>query len=115
MSHLLLLSLLVPAADPALPPDYAALRARAIAEHRPLIVWVGVVRPDVEAVRPDALHLRCAAFPDATPPCAVVGRPDKGDLWRVVDLPAAQADRLRPVLRRVCGPAGCTYSSVLEY
>jgi hypothetical protein len=102
------------AAD-ALPADYAALRAKAIAENRPLIVWVGVVRPDVEAARPDALHLHCNAFPGAAAPRVVVGRPNNGELWRIVDLPAVQADRLKPTLRRTCGPGGCTYSSVLEY
>ena len=113
MLQALVLSLFL-GADPQ-PPDYAALRAKAIAENRPLIVWVGVVRPDVEAARPDALHLRCAAFPGAVAPAVVVSRPGRGELWRVVDLPAAQADRLRPVLRHVCGPQGCTYQSVLEY
>ena len=68
---------------------------KAIAENRPLIVWVGVERPDIEAVRPDALHLRVRRFPGATSPCVVVGRPDNGELWRIVDLPAAQVDRLR--------------------
>jgi hypothetical protein len=101
-------------ADP-LPADYAALRARAIAENRPLIVWVNMTRPDVEAVRSDALHLHCTTFPGATAPCVVVGRPNGGELWRIVDLPAAQADRLKPVLRRTCGPGGCTYSRVFEY
>jgi hypothetical protein len=103
------------AAEPALPPEYAAIRARAISENRPLIVWVGVIRPDIEAVRSDAMHLRCANFPGAVPPCVVVGRPDKGELWRIVDLPAARAESLKPTLRRVCGPGGCTYSNVLEY
>jgi hypothetical protein len=111
----LLVMMTIPAADPALPPEYAALRTRAIAEHRPLIVWVGVSRPDVEAARPYALHLRCTKFPEAIAPCVVVGRPDKGELWRVVDLPVAQADRLRPVRRWVCGGGGCTNSSMLEY
>jgi hypothetical protein len=115
MFKLLLLSVFVSAADPALPPEYAALRARAISENRPLIVWVGVVRPDIEAVRTDALHLRCANFPGAVPPCVVVGRPDRGELWRIADLPAARAESLKPTLRRVCGPGGCTYSNVLEY
>jgi hypothetical protein len=108
------LMFVIPAADP-LPSQYTALRTKAIAENRPLIVWVGVERPDIEAVWPDALHLHCAKFPGATGPCAVVGRPANGELWRIVDLPAGQADRLRPVMRRVCGPGGCTLSSVLEY
>ena len=47
------------AANPILPPDYASLYTKAVAENRPLIVWVGVVRPDIEAARPDALHWRC--------------------------------------------------------
>jgi hypothetical protein len=115
MFHLLLFSLALPAADSALPPQYGALRAQAIAEDRPLIVWVGLVRPDIEAARPDALHLRCANFPGAAPPCVVVSRPAKGELWRIADLPAARADALKPTLRRVCGPGGCTYSNVLEY
>jgi hypothetical protein len=103
------------AANPILPPDYASLYTKAVAENRPLIVWVGVVRPDIEAARPDALHWRCASFPGAAAPCVVVSRPAKGELWRIVDLPAIRADSLRPTLRRVCGPGGCTYSSVLEY
>jgi hypothetical protein len=115
MLNLVFFALICNAADNSLSPDYAVLRGKAIAENRPLIVWVGVVRPDIEVTRPDALHLRCDQFPGAVSPCVVVGRPDKGELWRIVDLPAAQADRLKPVLRRTCGPTGCTYSSVLEY
>jgi hypothetical protein len=118
MFRFFVLAFVLPAAGPStapLPPEYTALHAKAIAENRPLIVWVGLVRPDIEAVRPDALHLRCANFPDATAPCVVVSRPAKGELWRIIDLPAARADALKPTLRRVCGPGGCTYSSVLEY
>jgi hypothetical protein len=115
MIRSLVLMFAIPAAGPTLPPEYSALHAKAIAENRPLIVWVGVVRPDIEAVRPDALQLRCASFPGATAPCVVVSRPSKGELWRIVDLPAARADSLKPTLRRVCGPGGCSYSSVLEY
>ncbi len=114
MIHFLLLCLVSPT-QATLPPEYAALHAKAIAENRPLIVWVGVVRPDIEAVRPDALHLRCASFPGAIAACVIVSRPDKGELWRIIDLPAAQADRLRPMLRRTCGPGGCSFSSVPEY
>ena len=102
-------------ATDTLPPEYAVLRAKAIAENRPLIVWVGIVRPDIEAARPDALHLHCSNFPGATSPRIVFARPDKGELWRIVDLPAAQADRLRPVLRRVCGAGGCSYSTAYEF
>jgi hypothetical protein len=101
--------------DDCLPPSYAALRSQALAENRPLFVWIGVIRTDIEALRPDALHLRCNSFPAAIAPCVVVGRPRDGDLWRVVDLPAAQADRLRPVWRRVCGSRGCTIVSELEF
>jgi hypothetical protein len=114
MLHVLILSFTL-GTDPTLPPEYAALRVKAIAENRPLIVWVGLVRPDIEAARPDALHLRCACFPGATVPGIVVSRPSRGELWRIIDLPAARADSLRPTLRRVCGPGGCSYSSVLEY
>jgi hypothetical protein len=101
--------------DDCLPPQYAALRMQAIAENRPLIVWVGIVRADIEAVRTDALHLRCNSFPAAEAPSVVVGRPSDGELWRIVDLPATQADRLRPVLRRVCGSRGCSIVSELEF
>ena len=75
------------ASNPVLPPDYASLYTKAVAENRPLIVWVGVVRPDIEAARPDALHLRCAISRPAAP-CVVVSRPAKGELWRIIDLPA---------------------------
>jgi hypothetical protein len=103
------------AADPPLSPEYAALRAKAITENRPLIVWVGIVRPDIETVRADALHLHCASFPGATAPCAVVGRPAKGELWRIIDVPAARIESLRPKSRRVCGPNGCSIVNVIEY
>src|SRR3954454_3071195 len=107
MLYLVFLALVPTAANEPLPPQYAALRAQAIAENRPLVVWVGVVRPDIESVRPDALHVHCDQFPGAVSPCVVVGRPDHGELWRIVDLPAVRADRLKPVLRRTCGPGGC--------
>src|SRR5438309_2432051 len=71
----------------ATPPSYEFLRARAIAERRPLVVWVGVRRPDLE--RSDWLHYHCESFPGATGPSAVVGRPADGELWRAADLPAA--------------------------
>ena len=101
------------AARPA-PPSYESLRARAVAEHRPLVVWVGLRRPELE--RPDWLHYHCDAFPGAAPPCAVVGRPAAGELWRVADLAAAGLDagrlaaagapaRFAPPAR--CGPGGC--------
>ena len=115
MIRTLVLMLAVSGGDDCLPPSYAALRSQAITENRPLVVWVGVVRADVEAVRPDALHLRCNSFPAAATPCVVVGRPHDGELWRIVDLPATQADRLRPVLRRVCGSRGCSIVSELEF
>src|SRR5947209_16556491 len=113
MIRTFVLMLAISGGDECLPPSYAALRAQAIAESRPLVVWVGVVRADVEAARTDALHLRCNSFPAAAAPCVVVGRPRDGEMWRIVDLPAAQADRLRPVLRRVCGPRGCSIVSEL--
>jgi hypothetical protein len=89
------------------PGEYERLRARAVAEGRVLLVWVGLTRPDLERARPDCLHYRCTAFPDAAPPCVVVGRPAGGELWRAADLPAAAADALRPVPPRACGPGGC--------
>src|SRR5207237_3163298 len=46
-------------------PSYEALRARAVAENRPLVVWVGLRRPDLE--RPDWLHPHCDPSPGATP------------------------------------------------
>src|SRR4051794_3394984 len=67
------------AARPA-PDAYESLRARAVAEGRPLVVWVGVRRPDLE--RPDWLHYHCEAFPGAGAAGAVVGRPAAGELWR---------------------------------
>jgi len=107
------------AARPAAP-AYESLRARAVAENRPLVVWVGLRRPDLE--RPDWLHHHCDAFPGATPPCAVVGRPANGELWRAADLPAvglaaahlaAAAAPPAPPARPIfvtpsrCGPNGC--------
>ncbi len=93
------------------------MRTRAIAERRPLLVWVGLDRPDLERARPDCLHYHCDAFPGAAAPCVVLGRPEGGDLWREADLPAAAADTLRPQVvpapvpswgpRSVCGPGGC--------
>jgi hypothetical protein len=85
---------------------YERLRARAVAENRPLIVWVGLYRPDLERARPDALHYHSDRFPGATPPRVVVGRPAGGELWRAADLPAAAVDALRPAAA-VCGPGGC--------
>jgi hypothetical protein len=101
----------------ATPPSYESLRARAIAELRPLVVWVGVRRPDLG--RSDWLHYYCESFPGAAAPCAVVGRPAAGELWRAADLPASvpSAERLStavtppatvivvPATR--CGPGGC--------
>jgi hypothetical protein len=87
---------------------YARLRARAVAEGRVLLVWVGFARPDLESALPDRLHYRCPAFPGAAPPCVVVGRPAGGELWRAADLPADAADALRPGAAppRACGPGG---------
>jgi hypothetical protein len=85
---------------------YERLRARAVAENRPLLVWVGLRRPDLERARPDALHYHCDRFPDATPPCVVVGRPAGGEPWRTADLALAAAGALRPAAA-VCGPGGC--------
>lgn len=70
----------------AKPESYESLRARAIADRRPLVVWVGVRRPDLE--RGDWLHYHCESFHGAAGPCVVVGRPADGELWRVADLPA---------------------------
>src|SRR5262245_56144382 len=70
----------------AKPESYESLRARAMADRRPLGVWVGVRRPDLERV--DWLHYHCELFPGAAAPCVVVGRPADGELWRVADLPA---------------------------
>ena len=102
------------AARPA-PPSYESLRARALAEGRPLVVWVGVSRPDLE--RSDWLHFHCESFPGATPPCAVVGRPEGGELWRAADLPTDRVTRTRltaaaapPIIFAPparCGPGGC--------
>jgi len=92
-------------------PSYESLRARAIAERRPFVVWVGVRRADLE--RGDWLHYHCESFPGATPPCAVVGRPAEGDLWRVADLPATNlsaqrlAGAVTPPAALRCGPGGC--------
>lgn len=108
-----------PASPSPDPIEYASLHRRSIREGRPLVVWVGVVRPDLERAFPHCLHHRCAAFPDARPPCVVIGRPRGGELWRVADLPAGSASRGRiaellrdppaavppPVSR--CGPYGC--------
>src|SRR6516164_3861393 len=76
------------------PASYEALRARAIAERRPLVVWVGVRRPDLE--RADWLHYHCTAFPGAAAPCVVVGQPWDGELWRAAELAVASlsAERL---------------------
>jgi hypothetical protein len=99
--------------DHASTTEYERLRARAVVENRPLLVWVGLSRPDLERDRPDGLHYHCATFPGAVPPCVVVGRPAGGELWRAGDVPAAAADALRPVppvprpARPACGPHGC--------
>src|SRR5437764_3559453 len=77
------------------PASYESLRARAIVEWRPLVVWVGVRRPDLE--RSDWLHYHCDSFPGAMGQCVVVGRPANGELWRVADLSASglSAERLQ--------------------
>lgn len=100
-----------------LPKDYAALRARAIAEDRALFVWVGLRRPEIEAARIDALHLHCDQFPEASPPCVIVARPYGADLWRVVDLPAREVESLRPRMppTRICTPSGCQYFRAPNY
>ena len=106
--------------------EYARLRQRAVAEDRPLLVWVGVTRLDLERARPDCLHLRRAAFPGAAAPCVVVGRPAGGELWRAADLPAAGlttttlAGALAPPPAAVaapaprCGPGGCFYPRMID-
>jgi hypothetical protein len=128
--YLLMVSLnvLTPAAEPdaraalalavaARPESYEPLRARAIAERRPLAVWVGLRRADLE--RGEWLHYHCASFPGATAPCVVVGLPTDRELWRVADLPANGLSAVRleaavappasslflPPAR--CGPGGC--------
>jgi len=104
-------------AAPTAPASYESLRARAIVEWRPLVVWVGVRRPDLE--RSDWLHYHCESFPGATAPCVVVGRPANGELWRVADLSASglSAERLQSAVTPPaaiiflppsrCGPGGC--------
>jgi len=99
------------------PASYEALRARAITERRPLVVWVGVCRPDLE--RGDWLHYHCASFPGASAPCVVVGKPSDGELWRAAELPVASlsAERLAAAVAPPapiifipptrCGPRGC--------
>jgi hypothetical protein len=90
--------------------DYGRLYTRAVAEDRPLAVWVGLRRADLE--RPDWLHYHCDAFPGAAPPCVVVGRPAGGGLWRAADLPAAGLGAARlaaaaaPPAPPACGPGG---------
>ena len=78
---------------------------------------LGTGRPDLE--RADWLHYHCESFPGATAPCAVVGRPADGELWRAADLPASglSAERLAAAAAPLaaifflppsrCGPGGC--------
>jgi hypothetical protein len=72
-----------PCVPVAKPPTYAQLRARAVREGRPLVVWVSI--PDAHrrtGELPEALHHVCATFSGVAGTGVVVGLPQAGDLSR---------------------------------
>lgn len=78
--------------------DYAALRARALAENKLLVVWVGVKHSSVQAGLGNCLHYHCESFHGAAAG-VVVGVPRGGELYRH-DLPGAPTvDRIQAVVR----------------
>lgn len=77
---------------------YAKARAKAIAEHRPLLVWVKC-DPRISEY-PEAVHVRQQQFPGVVGKGVVVGAYEKGNLTRAADLPA---DTEAPAIRRLFG------------
>ncbi len=82
----------------AAPPSYADRYAEAVADGRPLVVFVG---QPVRAV-PGALGVALATFPDASRPAVVVGVPAADGLRRV-DLPGTPTDA---AIRAALAPPG---------
>jgi hypothetical protein len=77
-------------------PNYAASYQRAVAEAKPLIVFVG--QPAVAI--PDCIVVTVEAFPDAAAPAVVVGVPSAAGLKRI-DLPGKPtADSIRAATGR---------------
>jgi hypothetical protein len=78
------------------PKSYTALRARALKEGKPLLVWVGC-KPAADLG--DCLHYRCRSFGDVT--CGVVvSAPRGGELAWLETLPAgASAAAVRRALQ----------------
>jgi len=74
---------------------YAAARRRAIAESRPLVVWVGCDDARTEAATPGLLHVHVPRFPGVASTGVIVAQPWNGELWRSADLPPAEATPLR--------------------
>jgi hypothetical protein len=74
---------------------YAAARRRAVAEGRPLVVWVGCHDARTEAATPGLLHVRVSRFPGVASTCVIFAYPSNGELWRAGDLPPAEATPLR--------------------
>lgn len=79
--------------------SYDKARVRAVGENKPLIVWVGAVCQKCVKSMPEYVHCTVDTFPAATPPCVVVSKPAKGELYRLADLPwLAGKDKIREAL-----------------
>ena len=65
---------------------YYEARKQALAEGKPLLVWVGQCCPACVNAMPNYLHVCVDTFPDAKGPCVVVSAPRKGDMWWLATL-----------------------------
>lgn len=61
--------------------EYKKVRARAWEQFRPLVVWVGKIKPDYAACGPEALHVRVHDFQGDAGPGVIVAIPRKDDLY----------------------------------
>ena len=90
----------VATAEPRSIDDYYLLIAKAKESRRPIVVWVGVKRPELEKDLAECLHIRLDAFPDVRATGIVVGVPAQGYLSRYDFAEAASLADIRSVLPR---------------
>jgi hypothetical protein len=69
---------------------YADARARAIAEGKPLVVWVGggdaLCVPCLRTLSDEAVHWIADSWPNTPPQALIVAMPEAGDLLRVATI-----------------------------
>lgn len=80
--------------------DYYVLAGKARAERRPIIVWVGLKRPDLEKGLVDCLHIHLDSFPNVGATGIVVGVPAVGYLSRHDFAATASLPEIRSFLSR---------------